>query len=80
MEPSAPILIGHDGSRHPGWEVLVNLSAGVPTCFSSYARVAEVVDQSEAVKAHARAHYRFYRDRGYSIDTHTLAGGSNRDE
>lgn len=79
-EAAAPVLIGHDGAPHPGWEVLVNLAAGVPTFFSSYARVAEVVDQSETVKAQTREHYRFYRDRGYSIETHNLAGGSNRDE
>ena len=79
-ETAAPVLIGYDGSPHPGWEVLINLAAAVPTFFSSYARVAEVVDQSETVKAQTREHYRFYRDRGYPIETHTLTDGSNRDE
>ena len=67
-----PVLIGHDGVPEDGHEVLINLAPTVPSFFSRFARVAEVVNQDGAVKQAGREKFRFYRDRGYSLETHTL--------
>ena len=67
-----PILIGHDGVPDGGHEVLINLAETVPNFFSRFDRVAEVVNQDAAVKHAGRERFRFYRDRGYALETHTL--------
>lgn len=52
--------------------LMINLSSGVPDFFSSFDRVAEIVVQQTQVTTNTRANFRFYRDRGYQLDTHDL--------
>jgi DNA polymerase III subunit chi len=54
------------------WDVLINLAADVPDFFSRYERVAEVVDGNAARREQSRERYRFYRDRGYRLNTHQV--------
>ena len=71
VAPREPVVIGL--SQAPAgdrWDVLVNLAAEVPDFFSRYERVAEVVDGNAARREQSRERYRFYRDRGYKLDTH----------
>ena len=71
--PPEPVLIGVNQSPGPGrWEVLVNLAAEVPEFFSRYERVAEVVDANALRREQSRERYRFYRDRGYKLNTHQV--------
>lgn len=77
-DPEAAVLIGHDGdtetsSHARGREVLINLDQEIPLFFSSFQRVAEVIDQRPEHKQQGRARYKFYRDRGYPLDTHNIA-------
>jgi len=67
-----PVLIGYDGVPDSGHEVLINLATSVPSFFSRFDRVAEVVNQEVSIKQAGRERFRFYRDRGYSLETHTL--------
>lgn len=67
-----PILVGHDGVPDDGHEVLINLAETVPNFFSRFDRVAEIVNQDTAVKQASRERFRFYRDRGYALESHTL--------
>lgn len=70
-DPSiTPVLIGDREPPEQADDVLINLSPQVPPFFSRFSRVAEIVDQQEPVKAASRAHYQFYRDRGYPLKTH----------
>jgi DNA polymerase-3 subunit chi len=69
---NTPILIGHDGVPDDGHEVLINLAETVPNFFSRFDRVAEIVNQDAAVKQASRERFRFYRDRGYALESHTL--------
>lgn len=52
--------------------LLVNLSTAVPECFSRFDRVSEIVVQDPQVQQATRANFRFYRDRGYELQTHDL--------
>ena len=73
MPPLEPVLIGVN--QPPGgarWDVLVNLAADVPEFFSRYERVAEVVDANAARRQQSRERFRFYRDRGYKLNTHQV--------
>jgi DNA polymerase III subunit chi len=68
--PREPVLIGFNGEPSSGhWDVLVNLATDVPEFFSRYERVAEVVDGNAARREASRTRYRFYRDRGYKLNT-----------
>lgn len=67
-----PVLIGHAEPPAALSDVLVSLAREVPPWFSRFARVAELVGADEAEKARARERFRFYRERGYPLDTHNL--------
>ena len=76
-EPSEPplesVLIGFSAMPVPGrWDVLVNLAPDVPEFFSRYERVAEVVDGNAERREKSRERYRYYRDRGYKLNTHQV--------
>lgn len=68
-----PVLIGVNQAPAAGrWNVLINLAAQVPEFFSRYERVAEVVDANTVRREQSRERYRFYRDRGYKLNTHQV--------
>jgi DNA polymerase-3 subunit chi len=68
-----PVLIGVNQAPAEGrWNVLINLAADVPEFFSRYERVAEVVDANTLRREQSRERYRFYRDRGYKLNTHQV--------
>lgn len=70
-----PIHIGWEGEPAVHDEVLINLAAEVPLFFSRFQRVAEIVPADDQAKQQGRARYKFYRDRGYPLQTHTLSHG-----
>lgn len=51
--------------------VMINLAAEVPPCFSRFERVLELVHPND--KQAARSRYKFYKDRGYALETHDLS-------
>jgi DNA polymerase-3 subunit chi len=67
-----PILIG-DREAPDNWhDVLISLVDEVPDFFSRFDRVIEVVDGDEHRKKNARKRFRFYRDRGYALQSHQV--------
>ena len=72
-ETDIPVLIGHNEPPATHEDVLIQLAPKVPEYFSRFQRVAEIVDASEDGKALARERFRFYRDRGYALQTHQLS-------
>lgn len=80
-DPNAAVLIGHNAELNDhthaliqaeGHEVLINLAQEIPLFFSSFKRVAEIVDDNEQNKHSGRERYRFYRDRGYTLENHNI--------
>jgi len=69
---NAPITIGYQDAPQIDYDVMINLSEEIPSFFSRFTRVAEVVDRTTNARNQARERYRFYRDRGYTLDTHEL--------
>lgn len=67
-----PILLGRTIEPEGPGDVLLNLAGDVPAFFSRFNRVAELVGGSDSQIAAARNRYRFYKDRGYSLNTHNL--------
>jgi len=67
-----PVIIGQDAPPEAFNDVLVSLAPQVPECFSRFQRVAEIVGPGDEDKRLARERFRFYRDRGYELQTHNL--------
>ena len=74
----APVKIGHDAEPEDHQEVLINLSMEVPDFFSRFDRVAEIVPLGEENRNSARQNYRFYKDRGYSLQYHEIKQSAKR--
>ena len=71
LSPRA-VTIGHDWEPEGEYEVLINLDSEVPLFFSRFERVAEILDQDPQTRQKGRERYRFYRDRGYDLNTHEI--------
>ena len=71
-EQSEQIAIGwgQDPGKHS--DLLINLQLEVPSFFSRFARVAEVVTQDEDSLAALRKSWLFYKERGYHLEKHDL--------
>ncbi|MDH3980608.1 MAG: DNA polymerase III subunit chi [Gammaproteobacteria bacterium] len=67
-----PILLGQNTEPEGNNDVLVNLSGEVPSFFSRFSRVVEPVAADDNARAAARERYRYYQDRGYTLNTHKL--------
>ena len=74
-DPDVPIHIGHEGEPADHEDVLINLAADVPRFFSRFARVAEVIDGDEGTRQQGRERFRFYRERGYPLESHNIDAG-----
>jgi len=71
---STPVVIGHDHEPENATDVLINLADEVPPFYSRFERIVELVTGDELTRQKARERYKYYRDRGYAIDTHKLSG------
>ena len=54
-------------------DLLISLRSKIPTHFSRFERLAEVVTQDQAILTETREHFAFYRERGYPVETHKIA-------
>ena len=71
-DANMPVILGQDAPPETFDDVLISLAPQVPECFSRFQRVAEVVGPGDEDKRLARERFRFYRDRGYTLQTHSL--------
>ncbi len=71
-QPPAPVVIGQGDDCGDHHDVLINLGGAVPPYFSRFQRLTEVVIQEESVLNSTRDNYKFYRDRGYPIQSHDM--------
>ena len=74
LAADTPVLIASGPEGAPDCEVLMNLSPACPEFFARYARLLEIVSQDEDDRKAGRARYAWYRERGYEIRNHDLAG------
>jgi len=73
-----PVLIASDTETPDGCELLLNLAADSPPHFARFDRLLEIVSTDAQDRDAGRARYKFYRDRGYAIESHDLATQGNR--
>lgn len=72
VDPTVPVLIGHDAPPGEFNDVLISLAPHVPEFFERFGRVAELVSADEHERASARERFRRYRERGFTVQTHNL--------
>ena len=70
---TAPIRICHYSEPVMHQDVLVNLSGNIPSFFSRFDRVAEIVPEAESTRESARENYRQYKSKGYPLHYHKLS-------
>lgn len=69
----APLLILWDEDRDHYHDILINLGSRIPEdWFSRYKRVFEIVVQDEECLKQTREHFKFYRHRGYPLQSHKV--------
>ncbi|KAK43858.1 DNA polymerase III subunit chi [Caballeronia jiangsuensis] len=74
LAEDTPVVLTSNLDDAPHHQVLVNLGAPVPAQFARFERLVEIVGSEGDELAAGRERYRFYRDRGYVIDTHNQGG------
>ncbi len=70
LASETPIIIDHQADERTHAEVLINLRNEWPPFFSQFQRLIEIVSVDAADRIAARERFRFYRDRGYPIESH----------
>ena len=68
------VFIGHGEQQPDEHEVMINLAHPVPSFFSRFERVLEIVPAEDEPRRCARERYRFYQERGYTLTSHTIDG------
>lgn len=74
LAPDTPVLIAAEADAAAGCDILLNLGQDTPPAFERFERLLEVVARDAADRQAARERYRFYRERGYRVAHHDLAG------
>ncbi len=67
-----PVYINHSGDPLGIHDVLINLAPNTPDCFARFERFAELVNQDEAIKQAGRERFKFYKSRGYPLQTYKI--------
>jgi DNA polymerase III subunit chi len=64
-----PIVLLHEERETPHCDILISGSTQTPAFFSRFERLIEIVSPEIADREQARIRWRWYKDRGYSIQT-----------
>tara|TARA_Y100000590_G_scaffold235338_1_gene264991 strand:+ start:155 stop:598 length:444 start_codon:yes stop_codon:yes gene_type:complete len=67
-----PVTLGHDLQIPNTTDVLINLALDIPDYFSRFDRLMETTGYDQNAREAARERYRFYKERGYELNTHKL--------
>lgn len=74
---SFPIAVSCDSSPGEHDQILINLQSTVPTWFSRFDRVIEIIYDDKVYEQKKRDNFRFYKERGYPLSYHDLSGKFN---
>ena len=76
LAADTPVLIADAADAAARCDILLNLGRETPPAFERFERLLEVVARDDGDRRAARERYRFYRERGYRVANHDLAGAS----
>jgi DNA polymerase-3 subunit chi len=73
LAAQTPVLLTAEPVDCAHHEILINLGDQTPPMFSRFDRLIEVVSNEDSDRALARQRFRFYKDRGYPMNTHEVS-------
>ncbi|NJM33266.1 MAG: DNA polymerase III subunit chi [Limnobacter sp.] len=65
----SPIVLTHQAEDIVHYDLLINLDSECAPFFARFDRLIEIVGTTEPAKQQARERYKFYKDRGYPLQT-----------
>lgn len=71
-EPPPPVQIGYGAEPRGFNDILLNMATTIPSYFSRFRRVMEIVAASDTAKEISRTHYREYRAKQCELHTHHI--------
>jgi DNA polymerase-3 subunit chi len=74
LAAETPIVVDHALVHEGPAAVLINLHPAPPPFFSRFERLAEIVGADADSTAAGRERWRFYKERGYVLRSHSLEG------
>jgi DNA polymerase-3 subunit chi len=75
LTPQTPIVLTDKLDDPPQESCLLNLSDDLPPTFSRFDQLVEIVSTDDRDRLPARERFKFYRDRGYAIESRDISGG-----
>lgn len=75
LATETPIVITQSLDNLPHDDCLLNLSDEVPPHFSRFRQLVEIVSNNDQDKLPGRERFRFYRDRGYPLESMDISRG-----
>jgi|AntRauTorcE11898_2_1112593.scaffolds.fasta_scaffold33677_3 DNA polymerase-3 subunit chi len=69
---AAPVVIGDGEAPDSDRALLINEDEEIPAFADRFARIAEIINQDDATRRRGRAHYAYYRDRGFELHYHRI--------
>lgn len=75
LAAETPVLIANRLEDVPQDACLLNLGDEIPSGFSRFEELVEIVSTEDAVRLPARERFRFYRERGYALENRNVADG-----
>lgn len=70
--PPPPVRIGWEDLPSDSRDILINLSASIPSGFERFQRVIEIVAGTHEEREQAREHWKEYKRLGYAVQAHEL--------
>ena len=70
QQPVDISAVAEPGEHH---QILINLQGEIPTWFSRFERVIELVQPDSEDEQTKRENFKFYKERGYALDFHDLS-------
>lgn len=72
LAAETPVLIAGSLDSAPHDACVLNLSNEIPTGFSRFEQLVEIVSVDDADRLPARDRFRFYRERGYPLESRQM--------
>lgn len=73
LAAETPIILARELDRPLHDDCLLNLSDEIPPGFSRFQQLVEIISVDEATRLSGRERFRFYRERGYPLETRDIS-------
>ena len=70
---NAPVAISTEAEPGDHHQILINLQSQIPTWFSRFDRVVEIIYPQPEYEQAKRDNFSFYKERGYALSFHDLS-------